>query len=99
MRVENGAPHVNPARENAANDRSARRAVEGTDDAPGGADRVEISLEARGLHAGKPNAAEEASPGTDARTMRILENLKNGYYDSSEAIDALADELMIAFGI
>lgn len=99
MRVENGASHVNPARGNAANDRRARRTAEGFGSGEGGADRVEISLEARDLQTGKPGGAEEASAGTDARTMRILENLKNGYYDSSEAIDALADELMIAFGI
>ena len=100
MRVEHGAPHVNPARENGAGeDRRPGKAGDKFRKHAGDADRVQISLEARDLQAGRDPKAADAAPTTDPGTERIMMRLDDGFYDSPEALEALAEELMLAFGI
>ncbi|MFH1278936.1 MAG: hypothetical protein ABIK65_11245 [Candidatus Eisenbacteria bacterium] len=99
MRVEHGAPHVNPARENGAGgDRRTGKAADGSRRFAGDEDRVQISLEARDLQAGRAPKTGPSGQAPDARMERIMNRLDSGYYDSSEAIEALVDELMLAFG-
>lgn len=100
MRVENGAPQVNPSRENEpGRERRLGRADDRKRNFGGDGDRVQISLEARDLHAGRAPKTGAAPTAPDPRMERIMERMDNGFYDSTEALEALADELMLAFGI
>ena len=102
MRVEQGAPFVDPTRENGRTDETRKKADRASSRRDG-RDTVQISKEARDLQTGRsaPRAETDAvgDAGPDGRMERILQRLESGFYDGRESCLALADELLGVFGI
>ncbi|MBN1826828.1 MAG: hypothetical protein JW958_11235 [Candidatus Eisenbacteria bacterium] len=102
MRVEQGAPFLDPTRENGRAE-DAKKKADKASSRKGGRDTVQISKEARDLQAGRTGSgdgAEAVRSSSDGNRMeQIVRRLESGFYDRQETCLALADELMEAFGI
>ncbi len=72
---------------------------------PKGADKVELSDKARGLSTSQANVEivrNKVDSSPDIRIEKVAEvrtKIKDGFYQSDEFIDKLADKLMRDFGI
>lgn len=100
MRVEQGAPHVNPEREIQSRSRKNSKAGDGAHGSAASRDSVQISKEGRDLQAERSGLRSEAPSEAEGRNMeRILRNLEIGFYDSEEAAEGLAEKLLTAFGL
>lgn len=102
MRVEHGAPPIPPQRGDGLPEDSRRPSRGGTSlSRP--PDTVQISSEARNLHAGRaprvPDSDRQMSGPEGVRLEDIRHRIDAGYYDSWDVQKAVAEELMTLFGV
>ena len=97
MRVGHEAARIVPGGQNVARQNGGRRPGERSSPV-GHEDTVQISSEARDLHAGRAGQGDEIRA-DDVRFARIRERIESGYYDSKEARLVLAEEILSSFGI
>ncbi len=97
MRVGHEAARIIPGEQNVTQQDGPKRSGERSLRA-GREDTVQISSEARDLHAGRARHGDDARM-DDVRFARIRQRIESGHYDSKEARLALAEELLSAFGI
>lgn len=105
MRIEQGAPFIDPARGNVKSPGDKKRSDKANSKKES-CDTVQISEKARELHADKIQRAADNTTDIAARDDErhqrlelIQEKIDSGFYETREAHAALAEELLTVFGI
>ena len=105
MRIEQGAPFIDPARGNVKTPGDKKR-TDKADSKKESTDTVQISEKARELHADKIQRTDDNTVDVgvrdDERHQRlesIQGKIDSGFYETREAHAALAEELLTVFGI